>query len=65
MIEKFFSSKLCNIISLNVSNQRFDEGNIDALQKYLVDSPVLENLILNDCRLRDSFGAKILISWFS
>jgi Ran GTPase-activating protein (RanGAP) involved in mRNA processing and transport len=65
MIDKFFLSKLCNIVSLNISHQRFDEGNIDALQKYIIESPVLETLTLNNCRLRDTFGAKILISWFS
>lgn len=65
MLDKFLLSKYCSIVSLNLSNQRFDEMNIESLQKYLSSSSILQDLNLNDCRLRDSFGAKVIQAWLS
>lgn len=65
MLDKFLLSKYCSIVSLNLSNQRFDEMNIESLQKYLSSSSILQDLSLNDCRLRDSFGAKVIQAWLS
>lgn len=31
MIDKYFLSKLCNLTTLNLSHQRFDDENIDSL----------------------------------
>lgn len=63
MIDQFFLSKLCSIVTLNLSHQRFNEENLDSLFRYLSENPALDCLYLNDCKLRDSFGAKILQGW--
>jgi hypothetical protein len=51
-------------VSLNLSQQRFNEENLESLFRYLSENPSLDCLALNDCKLRDSFGAKVLQSWF-
>ncbi len=63
MIDRFFLSKLCNLISLNLSSLRFNEENLESLFTYIKENPSLESLSLNDCKLRDGFGAKILYAW--
>jgi len=50
-------------VSFNRSSQRLSEENIDSLVKYISENPTLETLYLNDCRLRDIFGAKLLLGW--
>jgi Ran GTPase-activating protein (RanGAP) involved in mRNA processing and transport len=64
MIERYLQSKLCSLVSLNLSSQRMSEENIDSLFKYVSENPTLETLYLNDCRLRDIYGPKILQGWF-
>jgi hypothetical protein len=63
MLDRYFLSKLCTLVSLNLSQQRFNEENVDSLFKYVSESPTLESLTLNECRLRDTYGAKVLLGW--
>lgn len=39
--------------------------NVESLQKYVATASLLQNLNLNECRLRDSFGAKVIQAWLS
>jgi hypothetical protein len=36
---------------------------VDFLYQYVSENPSLETLTLNDCKLRDSFGAKLILGW--
>ena len=65
MLDKFLLSKYCSIISLNLSHQRFDDLNMETLHKYVSNAHILQNLNLNDCKLRDSFGSKVIQAWVS